>query len=70
MPINLERIELVDEEMASHLRSLSGAQRLRIASGMLASARRMLSSHLIATHPDWDEQRLQHEVSRRLSGAR
>ncbi|HVT58345.1 MAG TPA: hypothetical protein VHR45_08085 [Thermoanaerobaculia bacterium] len=68
MPIDLERIELVDDNMAHHLRALSGAQRLAIASGMFASARRMLRSHLVAEHPDWDEGRLEREVARRLSG--
>jgi hypothetical protein len=69
MPIDMERIEVVDDEMAPHLRALSGAERLRIASGMFAAARRMLRSHLAAAHPDWAEERLQDEVARRLSGA-
>jgi hypothetical protein len=68
MSIDGERIELVDDEMAHCLRALSGAERLRIASGMFAAARRMLRSHLAATHPEWDERKLQAEVARRLSG--
>ncbi len=67
--MQLDRLEAVDDEMARHLRSLSGTERLRIASGMFAAARRMLTSHLAAEHPDWPEQRLQEEVARRLSGA-
>jgi hypothetical protein len=69
MPIDPQRIEVLDSEMAPHLRVLSGAERLRIASGMFAAARRMLTSHLAATHPDWEEERLRVEVARRLSGA-
>ena len=69
MPIDLRRIELVSDEMVPHLRALSGAERLRIASGMFAAARRMLRSHLAAVHPDWDEDRLRDEMARRLSGA-
>jgi hypothetical protein len=69
MPIDLQRIEVLDSEMAPHLRALSGAERLRIASGMFAAARRMLTSHLAAAHPDWEEERLRAEVARRLSGA-
>jgi hypothetical protein len=69
MPSSGERVELIDDEMAHHLRALSGAERLRIASGMFTAARRMLSSHLAATHPEWDERTLLAEVTRRLSGA-
>ena len=68
MPVDEERIELIDDEMVRHLRALSGAERLRIACGMFAAARRMLWSHLAATHADWDESRLRDEVARRLSG--
>jgi hypothetical protein len=69
MPTEIERSEVVDDEMALHLRSLSGAERLRIASGMFAAARRMLRSHLAAEHPDWSRERLLAEAARRLSGA-
>jgi hypothetical protein len=65
----IEGIECIDDEMARHLRALSGAERLRIADGMFAAARRMLRSHLAAEHADWDEKRLQEEVARRISGA-
>ena len=68
MPTGDLHIELIDDETARHLRALSGAERLRIASGMFAAARRMLRSHLAAEHADWDDRRLQDEVTRRLSG--
>jgi Rv0078B-related antitoxin len=60
-------IEVMDDQMARVIRAKTGAERLRIASGMYASARRMLLSHLRAEHADWDEQRVQHEAARRLS---
>jgi hypothetical protein len=60
-------IEVIDDQMAKIIRQKSGAERLRIASGMYASARRMLLSHLRAEHPDWDEQQVQQETARRLS---
>jgi hypothetical protein len=60
-------IEVMDEEMAQVIRAKTGAERLRIASGMYASARRMLLSHLRAEHTDWDEARIQQEAARRLS---
>ncbi len=53
--------------MARLLRAKSGAERLEIASGMFASARRMIASHLAAEHPDWDDERIQRETSRRVS---
>jgi len=67
MPIDPRNIEVIDEEMAAVFRAMTGAQRLKIASDMFDSARRMILSHLAAEHPDWDEQRLQQETARRLS---
>ncbi len=61
------RIEVVDDDMARVLRTKTGAERLKIASDMFASARRMIASHLAAEHPDWDEERIQRETSRRIS---
>jgi hypothetical protein len=65
--MDLDRIEVVDEEMARILRGKTGAERLAIASGMYASARRMLLSHLAAEHPDWSEEQVTREAARRLS---
>ncbi len=61
------RIEMIDDEMARIIRAKTGAERLRIASGMYASARQMLLSYLRAEHADWDEKRIQQEAVRRLS---
>jgi hypothetical protein len=60
-------IEAMSDDMARIIRAKTGAERLRIASGMYASARKMLLSHLRAEHPDWDEQHIQKETARRLS---
>jgi hypothetical protein len=68
MAIDPRRIEVVDEEMAAVLRAKTGPERLRIASGLFAAARRMLASHLAAEHPDWDERRIREETARRLAG--
>jgi len=67
MPIDLRNFEVLDDEMARVFRAMSGAERLKIASDMYRSARRMIASHLAAEHPDWDEQRLREETARRLS---
>lgn len=64
---NTFRIEMVDHDMARILRAKTGAERLKIASDMFASARRMIASHLAAEHPDWDEAQIQRETSRRIS---
>jgi hypothetical protein len=61
------QIEVVDEQMAAVLRTKTGAERSAIANGMFLFARRMLTSMLTHDHPDWDEQRVQREVSRRIS---
>jgi lauroyl/myristoyl acyltransferase len=66
-PLDNPRIEVVDGDMARVLREKTGAERLKIASDMFASARRMIASHLAAEHPDWDEERIQWETSRRIS---
>ena len=58
---------MIDEDMARIISAKTGAERLRIASGMYASARTMLMSHLRAEHPDWDPRHIQQEAARRLS---
>ncbi len=68
-PMRLDpgQIEVMDDQMAEVYRQMTGAQRLAIASGMFASARRMLLSHLRATHPEWSEEQVLREAARRLS---
>ena len=61
------RIEVVDREMARVYAGMSGAERLAVAAGMFESARRMLESHLRSEHPEWEAQRREAEVARRLS---
>jgi len=60
-------VEVIDDDMVTVLRGKTGAERLRIASGMCASARRMLTSHLRAEHPDWPDARIIREAAQRLS---
>jgi hypothetical protein len=59
--------EVMDDEMVRVLRGMTGAERLKIADGMFSSARRMIASHLAAEHPDWDQERIERETSRRIS---
>jgi hypothetical protein len=60
-------IEGPDGIMLEVIRRKSGAERLRIASGMYSSARRMLISHLRATHAEWSPAEVERETARRLS---
>lgn len=62
-----EKMDVLDEEMVEIYRRMSGAERLRLAFGLFASARRMLTHHLRSEHPDWDEESIQREVARRIS---
>lgn len=67
MPIESAKIEVIDDQMAEVLRHKTGAERLSIASGMYASARRMLISHLRAENPGWRQDQIVCEAARRLS---
>ncbi len=67
MRLDRGQIEVVDDQMAAVLRQKTGAERLQIANGLFVSMRRILISLLGHDHPDWNEQRLQREVSRRIS---
>jgi hypothetical protein len=62
-----EMIEVMDDDLAAVIRAKTGAERLKIASDMFSSARRMLVSYLRSEHPEWTEERVQYEASRRMS---
>ena len=62
-----EKMDVLDDEMVEIYRRMSGAERLRIAFGLFASARRMLTNHLRSKHPDWNEEAIRREVARRIS---
>jgi hypothetical protein len=67
MPHMSRKLEVVDDEMARVLRGMTGAERLKIADRMFSSARRMIASHLASEHPDWDQERIEREASKRIS---
>jgi hypothetical protein len=67
MRLDSGQIEVVDSAMAEVLQRKTPAQRIHIGFAMWDSAKRMLTSHLSTEHPDWDAQRVQREVVRRLS---
>ncbi len=61
------KIESIDDAMVPILRSMTGVERLAVANRMFLAARRMLTGHLSAEHPDWSEEQVQAEVSRRIA---
>jgi Rv0078B-related antitoxin len=65
--IILSSIEVLGDEMAIVLRRKTGAERLWIASRMSVGARDMLTNHLRAEHPNWEEHRIHQEAAQRLS---
>jgi len=65
--MDISRMEVVDDIMGDILRQKSPLERLEIAFGLWRSARHLLVTILRGLHPDWDENTLQREVSRRMS---
>ena len=57
----------MSDEMTEVLRQKTGAERLKIASRLFSSARRMLLHHLRSEHPDWSDVQVDREAARRLS---
>lgn len=67
MNLDWRRIEVVDDLMAEVLRRKTPAERIGIGFGLWRSARTLLRAQLGSLHPDWDHQRIELEVARRLS---
>jgi hypothetical protein len=61
------KIEVMDDVMAEILRNKTPAERIQIGFNLWTSARKMLTAHLISTHPDWDEKQISRELAKRLS---
>ena len=61
-------VELPDEALVQALRALSPEERLQKAAAYSRYARRALRSQLESLHPEWSEERLQHEIRRRCLG--
>ena len=67
MPLRNPVIETVDDQTAEILRQCGTAERLEMAFGMWRSARQIITSILVAEHPDWSQEEVASEVARRLS---
>jgi hypothetical protein len=62
------RLEVPDPAIVEVLRTKTPQERLSIGFGMWSAARKMLVNLLADSHPEWDQDRLQKEVARRMSG--
>ena len=67
MRMALKQIEVVDDKVAEILRKKTPAEKLKLASDMWKSARNMLNHHLKNIHPDWDKEKIQREIVKRMS---
>ena len=67
MPLRNPVIETIDYQTAEILRQRGPAERLEMAFGMWRSAREIITSILVAEHPDWSQEEVASEVARRLS---
>lgn len=61
------QIEVVDDACARVYASKSPSERLKIASGMWRSAKKLLALSVKSQYPHWSEQEVSREVIRRLS---
>lgn len=61
------RIEVIDDVMTEILRRKTPAERIAIGFGLWRSAQKLLGAQLTSLHPEWDSQRIEREIARRLS---
>lgn len=61
------QIEVVDDVMAEIYKKKTSAERLQIAFGLWRSAKIQLLNCIRSLHPDWNEEKIQREVVRRIS---
>jgi hypothetical protein len=67
MAIDPRNIEVIDDDMVDVYRQMSGARRLKTASGMFTHARQMITNILRWQHSDWSEDQIRRETAKRLS---
>jgi hypothetical protein len=65
--VKIDRFEILDDAMADVLKKKLPYERLQIAFGLWRSARYQLLNNLHTLHPDWDEDRLNREIAKRMS---
>lgn len=61
------RFEIIDDQMAEILSRKSDVQRLRSVDSFWRSPRAILRAAIVTKHPDWDRDRVNVEISHRIS---
>jgi hypothetical protein len=61
------QFEIIDDQMAEILRRKTDVQRLRSVDSFWRCARAILRAAIVTQHPDWDRERVNVEISRRIS---
>jgi len=61
------QIEVIDDVSARIYASKTPVERLKIASGMWRSAKKLLTASLKSQYPEWNEAEISREVIKRLS---
>jgi hypothetical protein len=67
-PLDPGRIEVLDDEMVEVLRKKSPAERVGMVFDANRTMRLILEGHFRDRHPDWDGDRIQGAIARRLLG--
>lgn len=67
MPIDPQRIEVIDNQTVAMLRQMTPVQRLLRGLEMCDSARVIVAAGIRAQHPEWSNERVQQEVVRRFT---
>ena len=65
-PLDWRRIELVEPEMIEHFRNKTSIETFQIVSNAHRTARKLTAMGVRYDHPEWSEDEINHEVSRRL----
>ena len=60
------RFEIVDDAVAEILRHKTPAERIEMALGANRLVRLRIEGHLRSIHADWDSDRIQAEIARRM----
>jgi len=64
--IDVRRIEILDPAMVEVLRAKTPAERVAMVFDANRTMREMLLAHLREQHPDWDQERVDREIARRM----
>lgn len=65
--IEPRRVEVIDDEVASMYRAMTPAQRVAIACDAHQTARAVVGARIRRANPNWTEEQIAREVSRRLT---